>query len=256
VSSEPTPLAPPRFESGRWALVRGARATWRIAASAWRAAPPAAPRRWAAALGLGLLACGALAWFLSVTGQRWAAAGGQVRDEASLRQLVADDHMSFQAAIWFEGVGSSAMLLPLVALVVVLAARAARPLLALTMFFGYLLLKLVVWIGWQTWDRPRPDFVADGIAAPPLHAYPSGHAAQVVVVWGLVMWLWARRSGSVVERTAIAALLVTVLAVVTYARLRLGTHWPSDIVAGAVLGFGWLLSCIVALRRGEAAGGR
>jgi undecaprenyl-diphosphatase len=49
-------------------------------------------------------------------------------------------------------------------------------------------------------------------------------------------------------------LLVLALAsVVGLARLRLGAHWPSDVLAGFVLGAVWAVVLTVALRRGEAA---
>jgi membrane-associated phospholipid phosphatase len=38
---------------------------------------------------------------------------------------------------------------------------------------------------------------------------------------------------------------------VAFARLGLGTHWPSDIVAGAVIGGLWLAVVMHALRRAE-----
>jgi membrane-associated phospholipid phosphatase len=37
--------------------------------------------------------------------------------------------------------------------------------------------------------------------------------------------------------------------------VRLGAHWPSDIIAGFLLGLAWLGVVIVALRRGERGTG-
>jgi undecaprenyl-diphosphatase len=240
----------------RWALARGWLSTWRTARAAWRELPPAAVRAWRTLLAVGFLACAPLAAGLSLWGRARAGDGLQTWDEALLRRVVADDWLSFQAAMWVEALGASSILIPATLVAAVVAARARRPLFALTLLVAFALHEPLVWIGWETWDRPRPQLVAGGIAAPPLHAFPSGHAVQVLAVWGLLCWEWARRSRSVVERGLIALLLVAMLAVVSYARVRLGTHWPSDIAAGTVLGVAWLAVCALALRAGERLGAR
>lgn len=236
-----------------WVLARGARETKRRFAQGWERLPDGALRRWAAVMVAGWALGAGLAAGLSVVGE-WAAERGMAQwDRRTLLEIAADERFSFQAAIFFEGLGSSAMLIPLTVLAVVLAARARRPLVALTIAAGYVLHDPLVWVGWMVWDRARPDLVAGGIASPPLHAYPSGHAVQMLAVYGLLAYLWARRSRNLTERL-LAALLVAVLALAaSYARVRLGTHWPSDIGAGFLIGALWLAVCVRALRRGEGA---
>jgi membrane-associated phospholipid phosphatase len=177
------------------------------------------------------------------------------RDREQLVDLVAEGPMSFQTAIWVEGWGSSAMLIPLTLKAVVVAARAGRSHVALTIAAAYLLHDPLVFLMNWLWPRARPDLVAGGIASPPLHSFPSGHTVQVIAVYGLLAYLWARRSASWVERLAVVAAVAALTAVVAYARLRLGTHWPSDIWASVPLGAAWLLTCVLALRTGERAGG-
>jgi len=52
----------------------------------------------------------------------------------------------------------------------------------------------------------------------------------------------------VFEKTVAVALVSVLTALVSLARVRLGSHWPSDIVAGAVLGVMWVGVVIVAYR--------
>lgn len=247
-----------RPEAG-WALARGARETKRRFGEGWSDLPGGrneVVRRWAVVIVFGWLLGAALAAGLSVAGEHYADRGLDAWDRRELLEIATGakgETFSFQTAIFFEGLGSSAMLIPLTVLAVVLAARARRPLTALTLAAGYLLHDPLVWIGWKVWDRARPDLVAGGIASPPLHSYPSGHAVQMLAVYGLLAWLWARRSGSVVEKGLIALLVAALALVVSYARVRLGTHWPSDIGAGLVIGAFWLAVCVAALRRGEAS---
>jgi undecaprenyl-diphosphatase len=75
---------------------------------------------------------------------------------------------------------------------------------------------------------------------------------NVLGVFGLLAYLWLERSGSRIERIAAVLLLLALAAVVGAARLRLGAHWPSDVIAGGVIGVAWWIVLVVALRRGEA----
>jgi undecaprenyl-diphosphatase len=96
--------------------------------------------------------------------------------------------------------------------------------------------------------------IAGGIAAPPLHSFPSGHVALMLSVYGLLAWLWIRASRSPAERTLVVILLAVLLLTVGWARVRLGAHWPSDVLAGYVIGLAWLSTVITSLRRRETYG--
>jgi membrane-associated phospholipid phosphatase len=255
-SRDPDLRQPPVTPGPASAIARGMASTRAELRRSWREVAPAARRAWLQALGIGFALCAALAFGLAWWGERRAAAGMQARDEALLRRLVADDWLSFQSALWLEALGGSAILIPAVVVGFVAFARSRRPLIALTLLAAFVLHEPLVWLGWQSWDRARPTLVAGGIAAPPLHSYPSGHAVQTLAVWGLFAWAWFRRSRSGGERAAILLLLLALHAAVVYARLRIGTHWPSDMAAGTVLGGTWLAVCVWAQARAEKIAGR
>jgi undecaprenyl-diphosphatase len=70
-------------------------------------------------------------------------------------------------------------------------------------------------------------------------------------VYGLLAFAWCRRSTSLPERTLVVLLTAAWCGAAGFARVRLGSHWPSDVIAGAMLGTAWLIVLILALRQAE-----
>ena len=76
-----------------------------------------------------------------------------------------------------------------------------------------------------------------------------------IAVYGFLAYLWIRSSRSVAERVFAVLVVAVLTTTVSLARVRLGSHWPSDIVAGAVIGVAWLAVVIVAYRGAKCATG-
>lgn len=237
----------------RWALARGAAVTWARFRDAWRAVPAAGFRRWWATLLVGLVPCAALVAALTLAA-RANVARLQPWDERGLRRVEAGP-MSFSNAILLESFGNLAYMVPLTLAAMVVAARYGRPLLAVSFPLAYVLQRPLVLLGWWIWERQRPTLIAGGIAAPGLHSFPSGHVALMLTTYGLLAYLWFRASRSAAERLLVVLLLAALLGVTGWARVRLGSHWPSDVLAGYAVGASWLTVVVLALRRAERAGG-
>lgn len=87
--------------------------------------------------------------------------------------------------------------------------------------------------------RPRPNVVRLD-HAPPTSSFPSGHTAAAVTLCGAVAALVVCYGGRVIwRRLALTAAIVLPVAVAA-SRLYRGMHYPTDVMAGALLGFGWL----------------
>ncbi|MCQ6554723.1 phosphatase PAP2 family protein [Streptomyces sp. C10-9-1] len=84
-------------------------------------------------------------------------------------------------------------------------------------------------------DRRRPAF-PDPVDTAHFSAFPSGHAMTAALGCGLLVWLVRRWSPSRRLLAAAAAAAAVSIAGVGLTRVYLGVHWPSDVLAGWLLG--------------------
>ena len=128
--------------------------------------------------------------------------------------------------------GDGAVLLPAAAamILILLAQRAWRLALATSATIGtaYLLvpsIKLLL-------QKARPMALYEGVSA---YSFPSGHTTMTTVIFG-VMALLAARPFPLGTRIAIYALYALWAGLVGFSRIYLGAHWPSDVLAGFLIG--------------------
>jgi len=94
--------------------------------------------------------------------------------------------------------------------------------------------------------RPRPA-LWETLIHPSSFAFPSGHAVASAAFYPLLAWvLLRRREVAAKVGYGIGALFALF---VGFGRLYLGVHWPSDVLAGWVLGFAQSALAIAWLRR-------
>ena len=104
-------------------------------------------------------------------------------------------------------------------------------------------LTIKVWVG-----RPRPQWVAH-LDDTSLQSFPSGHALNSTLFYLAVALLLApflRQRG---ERWALYAVAASLSVAIGVSRIALGVHYPTDVIAGWVIGAAWLWLCVVVARQ-------
>lgn len=102
-------------------------------------------------------------------------------------------------------------------------------------------------------DRPRPDLVPHGAAVYTL-SFPSGHALLSATVYLTLAALLARTRTERRVKAFIVAAVVTLTFAIGVSRVYLGVHWPTDVLAGWLLGGAWALVCWMAMTRLQREG--
>ncbi len=85
--------------------------------------------------------------------------------------------------------------------------------------------------------RPRP-VVPDPVSPAPGYSFPSGHAANAAAAATVVTLLVRPVLPSTGARYAVAAGALVVVGLTAADRVLLAAHYPTDVVAGTVLGSG------------------
>jgi undecaprenyl-diphosphatase len=185
---------------------------------------------------------------------RWLTATGALDWEpAFLTWLGRHGPFRFPSAVFFQTFGSDITLGILAAATAGIAAWMRRPVTSLSIIIAPLVPDLVGRAGWAMWARIRPDLLYDGIASPGFHAFPSGHSSKTTALYGLLTVLLWRASDSVIEKVLAGLALAFIATTVPFGRMAMGVHWPSDVLAGLLIGMVWMAVLARGLRFERAA---
>ncbi|MBI4057592.1 MAG: phosphatase PAP2 family protein [Elusimicrobia bacterium] len=79
------------------------------------------------------------------------------------------------------------------------------------------------------------------------YSFPSGHALGAMVCYGWLAWLLAKSFPQ--HQTKIFAVSGILIFLIGFSRIYLGVHWPTDVLAGWLLGTLLVISAVYGTRR-------
>jgi undecaprenyl-diphosphatase len=98
----------------------------------------------------------------------------------------------------------------------------------------------------SSFDRPRPQLF-EWLTVPSSSSFPSGHAMSSAIVYFTVAYLIARLEKRRWMRTLTILSSLLLVLLISVSRLYLGVHYPSDVLAGVIIGLAWAGFCLAGL---------
>jgi undecaprenyl-diphosphatase len=136
--------------------------------------------------------------------------------------------------------GGGSVATPVVAVTAAVLLLVRRWTLAVFVVLASVGTELLVLLGKNLVDRPRPD-AAGRLAGAGGLSFPSGHSAQGLALWFalaiVVVAVWRAR----IPPWIAFGLAAAIAFVVGLSRVVLGVHWSTDVIGGWLLAATWLL---------------
>jgi undecaprenyl-diphosphatase len=185
---------------------------------------------------LGLAAFVLVGW---LAGELWVSIIGSSEADAMRSLAEQRSQTLIQTARGITWAGSAFVLVPLAVVYCLVLGRAGlwREAAAVALSLGGAM--LIYDLTKALTARPRPS--VEHLQAVTGSSFPSGHATQASAFWlSLVLALRATRVTPFALRAAGIGATALFLGV-AWSRVYLGVHYPSDVLAGVILGSGWAL---------------
>lgn len=95
-------------------------------------------------------------------------------------------------------------------------------------------------------QRPRPEALSPHVPQVSGWAFPSGHAMNSLVLYGMLAYVIVARLHAPARKSAVLIASCFILAI-GFSRVYLGVHYLSDVLAGYAAGMLWLALCVTTL---------
>jgi undecaprenyl-diphosphatase len=90
-------------------------------------------------------------------------------------------------------------------------------------------------------QRARPEAFFD-YPVPTSYSFPSGHAFAALCFYGILAWLLSARLKNKPLRYMVWAFTAPLIFFIGLSRVYLGVHHPSDVIAGYLMAFVWVIA--------------
>ncbi|NCN44968.1 MAG: hypothetical protein COU63_00085 [Candidatus Pacebacteria bacterium CG10_big_fil_rev_8_21_14_0_10_36_11] len=91
-------------------------------------------------------------------------------------------------------------------------------------------------------DRPRPQFNA--LAYESTYSFPSAHAMNNFIFYILLTYLTYHLSKNKKLTSLVGIFSISMVGIISFSRIYLGVHYFSDVIAGFVAGFWWIMTIL------------
>ncbi len=99
--------------------------------------------------------------------------------------------------------------------------------------------ELFVWVLKHIVAKPRPS-IANALVYQSDFSFPSGHTFLAFSFYGLVIYFLSRRATRPLYKFLVLALGLVLVIAISFSRIYLGAHWPSDVLETFIFGAVWL----------------
>jgi membrane-associated phospholipid phosphatase len=96
-------------------------------------------------------------------------------------------------------------------------------------------------------DRPLLPVLGDARG----YSFPSGHALIGIVFYGLLIYVIWHEVKQKWLRVFLTVFFILLILLISFSRIYLRVHYPSDVIAGMALGFIWLVLSLRIIHRIE-----
>lgn len=100
--------------------------------------------------------------------------------------------------------------------------------------------------------RP-PTFMA--LVSETSASFPSGHSIAAISFYGFLIFFFNRNISNKSVKNLLNCICVTMIVLAGLARVYLGAHWPSDVLASYILGIIWLFFVISVINNKTGSAG-
>jgi len=159
-------------------------------------------------------------------------------DVTRLIQMLASP-IGIAIAFAFTSLGETGSVIVISALIVLLLLTKERVRDVYSLIFVLASTEATVYTTKLLVERARPEFSLLPFALS-TYAFPSGHAAIAVALYGYIASLFLRKHTTTKHKTVALSIAFLFILGIGGSRILLGVHYPSDVLVGYVIGSLWL----------------